>query len=145
MNEFTGVLTGKGLEWGGSLIRPEATGYGAVYFAAEMLATRKLDFKGKRAAVSGSGNVSQYAIEKLNQLGALAITASDSNGTIVDEAGISGERWDFLMNLNVPCLRLKSALMKLWDAAEPLLDVPLDRVTQLTRTRYQDPAWNFKF
>jgi len=108
VNEFTGVLTGKGLEWGGSLIRPEATGYGAVYFAAEMLASRKLDFKGKRAAVSGSGNVSQYAIEKLNQLGALAITASDSNGTIVDEAGISGERWDFLMNLkNMRRARIK--------------------------------------
>jgi glutamate dehydrogenase (NADP+) len=99
VNEHTGVLTGKGLEYGGSLIRPEATGYGTVYFAAEMLATRKMDFKGKRVAVSGSGNVSQYAIEKVNQLGGKAITMSDSNGTIVDESGISGEKWDFLMDL----------------------------------------------
>jgi len=108
VNEHTGVLTGKGLEYGGSLIRPEATGYGTVYFAAEMLATRKQDFKGKRVAVSGSGNVSQYAIEKVNQLGGKAITLSDSNGTIVDEGGVSGEKWDFLMNLkNVKRGRIK--------------------------------------
>jgi len=107
-NEHTGVLTGKGLEYGGSLIRPEATGYGTVYFAAEMLATRKLDFKDKRCAVSGSGNVSQYAIEKVNQLGGKAITLSDSNGTIVDEDGVSGEKWDFLMYLkNVKRGRIK--------------------------------------
>src|SRR5258707_4063304 len=85
---FTGVLTGKGMEYGGSLIRPEATGYGCVYFAAEMLATRGKDFVGKTVAVSGSGNVSQYAIEKVNHLGGKCITASDSEGTIVDEAGI---------------------------------------------------------
>ncbi len=108
VNEHTGVLTGKGLEYGGSLIRPEATGYGTVYFAAEMLATRKLDFKGKRVAVSGSGNVSQYAIEKVNQLGGKAITMSDSNGTIVDDGGITGEKWDFLMDLkNVRRGRIK--------------------------------------
>ncbi|MFI5144265.1 MAG: NADP-specific glutamate dehydrogenase [Ignavibacteria bacterium] len=108
VNEFTGVLTGKGLEWGGSLIRPEATGYGTVYFAAEMLATRGLDFKGKRVAVSGSGNVSQYAIEKVNQLGGKSITMSDSNGTIVDEAGISGDKWAYLMDLkNVRRGRIK--------------------------------------
>ncbi len=108
VNEFTGVLTGKGLEWGGSLIRPEATGYGTVYFAAEMLATRGLDFKGKRVAISGSGNVSQYAIEKVNQLGGLSITMSDSNGTIVDEAGISGDKWNYLMDLkNVRRGRIK--------------------------------------
>src|SRR5512137_1081776 len=87
VNEVTCVLTGKGLEYGGSLIRPEATGYGAVYFAAEMLATRGLDIKGKVAAVSASGNVAQYTVEKVNQLGGKCITLSDSNGTVVDEAG----------------------------------------------------------
>ncbi|HEY3251368.1 MAG TPA: NADP-specific glutamate dehydrogenase [Ignavibacteria bacterium] len=99
VNEHTGVLTGKGIEYGGSLIRPEATGYGTVYFAAEMLATRKMDFKGKRVAISGSGNVAQYAIEKVNQLGGIALSMSDSNGTIIDEKGISGDKWEFLMNL----------------------------------------------
>ena len=79
-NEFTGVLTGKGLNWGGSLIRPEATGYGAVYFAQEMLKTRKQDLKGKICTVSGSGNVAQYTVEKLNELGAKVVTLSDSNG-----------------------------------------------------------------
>ncbi len=99
VNEHTGVLTGKGIEYGGSLIRPEATGYGTVYFAAEMLATRNLDFKGKRVAVSGSGNVAQYAIEKVNQLGGIAITASDSQGTIVDEGGITPAKLEYLMDL----------------------------------------------
>ena len=99
VNEHTGVLTGKGMEWGGSLIRPEATGYGTVYYAAEMLSTRGKDFKGKRVAISGSGNVAQYAIEKVNQLGGIAISVSDSNGTIVDDAGIKGEKWDFIMDL----------------------------------------------
>jgi glutamate dehydrogenase (NADP+) len=99
VNEHTGVLTGKGMEYGGSLIRPEATGYGTVYFAAEMLATRGQDFKGKRVAVSGSGNVSQYAIEKVNQLGGISICASDSNGTIIDEAGIDAKKLEFLMDL----------------------------------------------
>lgn len=98
-NEHTGVLTGKGMEWGGSLIRPEATGYGTVYYAAEMLATQGKDFKGKRVAVSGAGNVAQYAVEKVNHLGGIAISLCDSNGTIVDEAGISGEKWDFVMDL----------------------------------------------
>src|SRR5437868_4560267 len=79
-NEFTGVMTGKGLTWGGSVIRPEATGYGAVYFAEEMLKTRKEDLKGKIALVSGSGNVAQYTIEKLNSLGAKPVTLSDSTG-----------------------------------------------------------------
>src|SRR5512136_3047270 len=91
-NEHTGVLTGKGIEWGGSLIRPEATGYGCVYFAAEMLNTRQLDFKGKVVAVSGSGNVAQYAVEKVNQLGGKVITLSDSSGTIVDEEGIDAKK-----------------------------------------------------
>ena len=99
VNANNSVLTGKGLEYGGSLIRPEATGYGAVYFAAEMLATRGLQVGGKVAAVSGSGNVAQYTIEKLNQMGAKAITVSDSNGTIVDEAGIDGEKLQFILDL----------------------------------------------
>ena len=87
------MLTGKGLDWGGSLIRPEATGYGAVYFAQEMLATRGDSFKGKTALVSGSGNVAQYTVEKLNQLGAKVVTLSDSDGTIVyDPAGINAEK-----------------------------------------------------
>ncbi len=99
VNANASVLTGKGLEYGGSLIRPEATGYGAVYFAAEMLATRRMQLAGKIAVVSGSGNVAQYTIEKLNQLGAKAITVSDSNGTIVDEAGIDAEKLAFILEL----------------------------------------------
>jgi glutamate dehydrogenase (NADP+) len=91
-NEFTGVLTGKGLDWGGSLIRPEATGYGCVYFAEEMLQTRKERFDGKTALVSGSGNVAQYTVEKLIDLGATALTMSDSSGYIYDEAGIGREK-----------------------------------------------------
>ena len=98
-NEHTGVLTGKGLEYGGSLIRPEATGYGATYFAAEMLATRGLDFKGKIVAVSGSGNVAQFAIEKVIQMGGRVITVCDSNATIVDESGIDTEKCCFIMEL----------------------------------------------
>ncbi len=107
-HSFEGVLTGKGLNWGGSLIRPEATGYGCVYFAEEMLKTKGQSFKGKVVAVSGSGNVSQYAIEKVNQLGGKVTTASDSNGTIVDKDGIKGEKWDYLMDLkNVKRGRIK--------------------------------------
>ena len=98
-NEFTGVLTGKGLNWGGSLIRPEATGYGAVYFAQEMLATRGDGIRGKVAAVSGSGNVAQYTIEKVNELGGKVITMSDSSGTIVDEEGIDADKLSWLMQL----------------------------------------------
>ena len=98
-NEFTGVMTGKGLTWGGSVIRPEATGYGAVYFADEMLKTRKEDLKGKVALVSGSGNVAQYTIEKLNSLGAKPVTLSDSSGFIYDEKGISREKLAFVMDL----------------------------------------------
>jgi len=98
-NEHTGVLTGKGLEYGGSLIRPEATGYGTVYFAAEMLATRGLDFKDKIVAVSGSGNVAQYAIEKATEMGAKVITTCDSNSTIVDEEGICADKCRFIMDL----------------------------------------------
>jgi len=98
-NEFTGVLTGKALKWGGSLIRPEATGYGAVYFAQNMLAMRGDEIKGKVCTVSGSGNVAQYTVEKLNQLGAKAVTLSDSNGTIYDPDGISEEKLAFVMDL----------------------------------------------
>lgn len=99
VNEHTCVLTGKGLEYGGSLIRPEATGYGAVYFAAEMLATRGLDMDGKIAVVSASGNVAQYTVEKLLQLGTKVITLSDSSGTIVDEAGIDRQKLDYVLEL----------------------------------------------
>jgi glutamate dehydrogenase (NADP+) len=107
-NEHTGVLTGKALEYGGSLIRPEATGYGTVYFAAEMLATRHLDFKNKTVAISGSGNVAQYAVEKVNQMGGLVITLCDSSATIVDEAGIDQQKFDYVMELkNVKRGRIK--------------------------------------
>ena len=99
VNEYVSVLTGKGLEYGGSLIRPEATGYGAVYFAAEMLATRGKDIGGTVSAVSAAGNVAQYTIEKLLQLGGKIITLSDSNGTIVDEKGIDREKLDFVLQL----------------------------------------------
>jgi glutamate dehydrogenase/leucine dehydrogenase len=98
-NEFTGVFTGKGIEYGGSLIRPEATGYGAVYFAQEMLSTRKLTLEGKTVAISGSGNVAQYAVEKCLQLGARVVTLSDSNGFIYDPHGIDREKLDYLMDL----------------------------------------------
>jgi glutamate dehydrogenase (NADP+) len=98
-NEFSGVLTGKGLSWGGSLIRPEATGYGAVYFTAEMLATRNETLEGKVCLVSGSGNVAQYTIEKLIDLGAKAVTISDSDGYIYDEAGFDREKLAFLFDL----------------------------------------------
>ena len=98
-NEFTGVLTGKGLNWGGSLIRPEATGYGCVYFAEEMLKKVGDGFEGKRVAVSGSGNVAQYATEKATQLGAKIVTLSDSSGSIYDEDGIDPEKLDWVMDL----------------------------------------------
>jgi glutamate dehydrogenase (NADP+) len=98
-NEFTGVLTGKGLNWGGSLIRPEATGYGCVYFAAEMLDKTGASLQGKRCIVSGSGNVAQYTVEKLLDLGGKAVTLSDSDGYVVDEAGIDREKLKFVMEL----------------------------------------------
>lgn len=107
-NEFTGVLTGKGLKWGGSLIRPEATGYGVVYFAQEMLKTRGDTLEGKVCTVSGSGNVAQYTVEKLNQLGAKVVSLSDSNGTIYDKDGITPEKLAFVMELkNVRRGRIK--------------------------------------
>ncbi|MBN1636275.1 MAG: NADP-specific glutamate dehydrogenase [Deltaproteobacteria bacterium] len=98
-NEFTGVLTGKGLNWGGSLIRPEATGYGNVYFAQEMLNARDDSLEGKVCVVSGSGNVAQYTVEKLNQLGAKVVSLSDSNGTIYDKDGIDNEKLAWVMEL----------------------------------------------
>jgi glutamate dehydrogenase (NADP+) len=98
-NEFTGVLTGKARNWGGSLIRPEATGYGTVYFAKEMLATKNDSFNGKTVAVSGSGNVAQYACEKATQLGAKVVTLSDSEGYIFDAEGIDQDKLAFVMEL----------------------------------------------
>ena len=98
-NAFEGVLTGKGLSWGGSLIRPEATGYGAVYFAQNMLATRGESLEGKTVTVSGSGNVAQFAVEKVNEFGGKVVTLSDSSGYIVDMDGINKEKWEFVMDL----------------------------------------------
>lgn len=107
-NEFTGVLTGKDLELGGSLIRPEATGYGAVYFAEEMLSTRGESLKGKTVVVSGSGNVAQYTIEKINDLGGKVVTLSDSNGSVYDPDGIDKEKLRFIIELkNIKRGRIK--------------------------------------
>ena len=112
-NKFEGVLTGKGLNWGGSLIRPEATGYGQVYFADEMLKTRGESFKGKRVVVSGSGNVAQYASEKVLELGGNVLTFSDSSGFILDEEGINREKLGFVMNLkNIKRGRIKEYVDK---------------------------------
>jgi glutamate dehydrogenase (NADP+) len=134
-NEFSGVLTGKGLNWGGSLIRPEATGYGSVYFAAEMLATRKESLEGKVCLVSGSGNVAQYTVEKLIHLGAKAVTLSDSAGYIYDEAGISREKLDFVMNLkNVRRGRIKEYAEKYPAAVYTPIDPAADH----------NPLWNHK-
>jgi glutamate dehydrogenase (NADP+) len=134
-NEFSGVLTGKGLNWGGSLIRPEATGYGSVYFAAEMLATRKQSLEGKVCLVSGSGNVAQYTVEKLIQLGAKAVTLSDSAGYIYDEAGISREKLDFVMNLkNVRRGRIKEYAEKYPSAVYTPIGAAADH----------NPLWNHK-
>ncbi len=107
-NEFTGVLTGKGLEWGGSLIRPEATGYGAVYFAEEMIKTRGESFKGKTVSVSGSGNVAQFSVEKVNQLGGKVVTLSDSSGYIFDPNGVDDKKLAYVMELkNIKRGRIK--------------------------------------
>ena len=134
-NEFSGVLTGKGLNWGGSLIRPEATGYGSVYFAAEMLAIRNQSLEGKVCLVSGSGNVAQYTVEKLIQLGAKAVTLSDSAGYIYDEAGISREKLDFVMNLkNVRRGRIKEYAEKYPAAVYTPIDPAADH----------NPLWNHK-
>ena len=98
-NEFTGVLTGKGINWGGSLIRPEATGYGAVYFAEEMFKVKGGSIKDKIVAISGSGNVAQYALEKINELGGKVVTLSDSSGTIYDKDGIDNEKLEYVIDL----------------------------------------------
>ncbi|HAK94742.1 MAG TPA: NADP-specific glutamate dehydrogenase, partial [Planctomycetes bacterium] len=116
-NEFTGVFTGKGLAWGGSLIRPEATGYGCVYFAQNMLATKGDSIEGKTCVVSGSGNVAQYTVEKINQLGGKVVTLSDSNGSIYDKDGIDAEKLAWVMELkNVRRGRIKDYLKKFKDA-----------------------------
>jgi glutamate dehydrogenase (NADP+) len=110
-NEFTGVLTGKALNWGGSLVRPEATGYGCVYFVQEMLKTKKMTFAGKVCTVSGSGNVAQYTVEKLNELGAKVVSLSDSEGTIYDKKGIDAKKLKFVMELkNVRRGRIKECV-----------------------------------
>jgi len=126
-NEFSGVLTGKGLGWGGSLIRPEATGYGCVYFAAEMLATRGDSLAGKVCLVSGSGNVAQYTVEKLLELGARPVTFSDSSGHVYDEAGFDRDKLAFVMELkNARRGRIHDYVERYPDAvyvpAEPSLD-----------------------
>ncbi len=132
-NEFTGVLTGKGLNWGGSLIRPEATGYGAVYFAAEMLGTRNQTLEGKTCLVSGSGNVAQYTIEKINDLGGKAVTLSDSNGYIYDEAGIDKKKLEYVMELkNVRRGRIKEYA----DEFKGVVYTPLDPSMDY------NPLWN---
>ncbi len=134
-NEFTGVLTGKGLNWGGSLIRPEANGYGSVYFAKEMLATRKQTFEGKIALVSGSGNVAQYTVEKLLDLGAKPVTMSDSAGCIYDPDGITREKLAFVMELkNVRRGRIKDYV----DVYKNAKYIPVDPTLGF------NPIWNFK-
>ena len=134
-NEFSGVLTGKGLKWGGSLIRPEATGYGSVYFASEMLATRQDTLEGKLCLVSGSGNVAQYTIEKIIDLGGKVITCSDSSGYIYDEAGIDREKLAFLSMLkNVRRGRVKEYAEKYPSADYIPVDPSLD----------YNPLWDHK-
>lgn len=134
-NEFTGVLTGKGLNWGGSLIRPEATGYGAVYFGAEMLATKNDSYEGKTCLVSGSGNVAQYTVEKINQLGGKAVTLSDSSGYIYDEEGVNNEKLAYVMELkNVKRGRIKEYADKYKSAVYTPIDPKADH----------NPLWNHK-
>ncbi|HJH04641.1 NADP-specific glutamate dehydrogenase [Victivallis vadensis] len=113
VNSYDSVLTGKGLNWGGSLIRPEATGYGAVYFAAEMLKTRDMSFEGRKVLISGSGNVAQYAVKKATELGAKVLSVSDSNGSIIDPDGIDAEKLAFIQDLkNVKRGRIKEYAAK---------------------------------
>jgi glutamate dehydrogenase (NADP+) len=126
-NEFTGVLTGKGLEWGGSLIRPEATGYGCVYFAAEMLGVHGDKIEGKTCLVSGSGNVAQYTIEKILDMDGTAVTCSDSGGFIYDEAGIDRDKLAFIMELkNVKRGRISEYADKYSSATYTPVDPALD-------------------
>ncbi len=134
-NEFTGILTGKSLNWGGSLIRPEATGYGSVFFANEMLATRKKDLKEKNCLVSGSGNVAQYTTQKLNQLGAKVMTLSDSSGYIFDESGIDEGKLNYVMYLkNVQRGRIEEYVKKYPDAIYTALNAGADH----------NPLWDHK-
>jgi glutamate dehydrogenase (NADP+) len=134
-NEFTGVLTGKGLNWGGSLIRPEATGYGCVYFAEEMLKSRKDSLEGKLCLVSGSGNVSQYTIEKLLDFGAKPLTVSDSNGVIYDPDGIDREKLAYVLELkNVKRGRIRDYADRYKKAIFMPTDVQLEH----------SPLWNIK-
>ena len=134
-NEFTGVLTGKGLNWGGSLIRPEATGYGSVYFASEMLATRGESLEHKTCLVSGSGNVAQFTAEKLIEMGARVLTLSDSSGYIYDESGIDRKKLDYIKVLkNVRRGRIKEYADKYPEAVYTAVDPALD----------YNPLWNHK-
>ena len=134
-NEFTGVLTGKSLGWGGSLIRPEATGYGCVYFAAEMLAARNQTLEGKVCLVSGSGNVAQFTVEKLIELGAKVVTLSDSSGTLYDEEGINQDKLAFVKRLkNIRRGRIKEYVDKYSQAVYTETDSSLD----------YNPLWNRK-
>ena len=132
-NEFTGVLTGKSLGWGGSLIRPEATGYGNVYFAAEMLSTRNDTLEGKTCLVSGSGNVAQYTMEKIIELGGKVVILSDSSGYIYDEEGIDRNKLDYVMRLkNIRRGRIKEYAEKYPEAVYTEVDTSLD----------YNPLWN---
>lgn len=134
-NEFVGILTGKSLNWGGSFIRPEATGYGSVYFASEMLATRNEDFQGKTCLVSGSGNVAQYTTEKIIELGGKVVTLSDSAGYIYDEQGINTEKLQHLMQLkNVNRARISEYVEKYPEAVYTPVDNSLN----------YNPLWNHK-
>ncbi len=134
-NEFTGILTGKSLNWGGSLIRPEATGYGSVFFADEMLATKNESLENKVCLVSGSGNVAQYTTEKLNQLGAKVVTLSDSTGYIYDEQGIDEAKLQYVMYLkNVKRGRMSEYAQKYKDAVYIDMDAGADH----------NPLWNHK-
>ncbi len=134
-NEFTGVLTGKSLGWGGSLIRPEATGYGSVYFAAEMLATKNETLEGKTCLVSGSGNVSQYTAEKIIELGGKVVTLSDSSGYIYDEKGIDSGKLDFVKRLkNINRARIYEYIDKYSEAVYTEADTSLDH----------NPLWDHK-
>ena len=134
-NEFTGVLTGKSLNWGGSLIRPEATGYGCVYFAAEMLKTRDTSLEGKICLVSGSGNVAQYTVEKIIQLGGKVVTMSDSSGYVFDAEGIDAGKLDFIKRLkNIRRGRIAEYVDKYSQAV----------YTEADSTLGYNPLWNHK-
>jgi len=134
-NEFTGVITGKGLGWGGSLVRPEATGYGCVYFAAEMLAVQNDSLEGKTCLISGAGNVAQYTVEKIIELGGKVVTLSDSSGYIYDEEGIDKDKLAFVMRLkNIKRGRIKEYVDKYSESVYTEVDNTLD----------YNPLWNHK-